>query len=74
MCLLLVSCKEISSKKTRLISFLKSKLLCGVAKTVSFDKHVLALDIIEKKFQAKDKAYKLFKVQTSTWRCKNGFV
>jgi len=53
MCLLLVSCKEISSKKTRLTSFLKSKLLCGVAKTIPFDKHVLALDIMQRNFKQK---------------------
>jgi hypothetical protein len=37
--------------KTSPTSFVKFKLLCGVAKTTSFDKHVLALDIMQRNFK-----------------------
>jgi len=49
----LISCKEISNRRQGLEAFLKSKLLHGVAKTASSNKHVLALDIMQRNFKQK---------------------
>jgi hypothetical protein len=113
MCELVVSCREISSKKTRPTSFFWIQTFtwgcknnftwqayaCSWYHVEKFQARRQGLQAFQspnffymglqnnftsqacdrswyhvKKFQVENKAYKLFKVQTSMWSCKNGFI